>query len=109
MRSPSRSDRPLARGQGHGGALDLGHVAHTDGAHLHAERRRLPSSLVQLRTAVWTGVTRDTMPTADLCSAVKFLHSITSSAGASSVSGMAQCNKWTFRVVRYRTARSLII
>jgi hypothetical protein len=26
----------------------------------------LPSSLVQLRTAVWTGVTRDTMPTPTL-------------------------------------------
>src|SRR5262249_23323214 len=26
----------------------------------------LPSSLVQLRTAVWTGVTRDTMPGADI-------------------------------------------
>jgi len=26
----------------------------------------LPSSLVQLRTAVWTGVTRDTMPLADV-------------------------------------------
>jgi hypothetical protein len=25
-----------------------------------------PSSLVQLRTAVWTGVTRDTMPIADM-------------------------------------------
>src|ERR1700738_4379849 len=31
----------------------------------------LPSSLVQLRTAVWTGVTRDTMPQPDSCSAAK--------------------------------------
>src|ERR1700730_15613806 len=32
----------------------------------------LPSSLVQLRSAVWTGVTRDTMPQADICSAANF-------------------------------------
>jgi hypothetical protein len=31
----------------------------------------LPSSLVQLRTAVWTGVTRDTMPGADISTAAK--------------------------------------
>jgi hypothetical protein len=27
----------------------------------------LPSSLVQLRIAVWTGVTRDTRPNCDMC------------------------------------------
>ena len=31
----------------------------------------LPPSLVQLRSAVWTGVTRDTMPLADSCGAAK--------------------------------------
>jgi hypothetical protein len=31
-------------------------------AHQYFRSKGLPSSLVQLRTAVWTGVTRDTMP-----------------------------------------------
>ena len=34
-------------------------------------KKDLPSSLVQLRSAVWTGVTRDTRPTADVAHLTK--------------------------------------
>ena len=66
-----------------------------------------PSSLVQLRTAVWTGVTRDTMPLPDSCTAVKkHHHSITSSA-AEMKSGESAIP--SARAVRRFTMKSIFV
>jgi hypothetical protein len=48
-----------------------------------AAPKGLPPSLVQLRTAVWTGDARDTMPIGDIA----VVYSITSSAVTSSAAG----------------------
>ena len=70
-------------------------------------RRVIPSSLVQLRIAVWTGVTRDTRPRPDIVPSA-LLFDETADFVRSGKDCVGTVNPSAFAVLRFRTSFNLV-